>query len=105
MKVLEFPRKDTHNLVKGYTSRLDAQNLVVEESVFLAEQAGAKLMLEMQKYLLTLQNFIKEATAEDILKFLKDRGREHNLEISSENTIAFQFALFGEEYDIHSRDD
>jgi hypothetical protein len=94
MKVLEFPRKDTHNLVKGYTSRLDAQNLVVEESVFLAEQAGAKLMLEMQKYLLTLQNFIKEATAEDILEFLKERGRAHNLDIIGEGSIAFQYELW-----------
>ena len=94
MSILEFPKKSGQNIVNGYISRLDVQNSIVEEAVFIANQAGANMMYQMQSYLRILQDFIKEATGEEIMKFLKEKGREHNLDLDTSNNVSFQLELF-----------
>jgi hypothetical protein len=93
MAVIEFPKKSQDKISKGFIARLDAQNKVVINAIGDVEQASAVVMMQMQKYLSILQSFIKAAGSEELVKFLRDKGREHNLDITIDDDIAFQLQL------------
>jgi predicted amino acid-binding ACT domain protein len=50
-------------------------------------------MLEVQKYLLILQNFMKDADSDTLIEFLKNKAREHNLDVTVESSLVFQYQL------------
>jgi hypothetical protein len=90
--IINFPSaKSTAN---AYISRLDAQNAEVQNSVFLCDQASAVMMLNMQKYLHLLQDFLSTASRDEIRDFLRSRGASHTLEVTEDDDIVIQYELF-----------
>lgn len=82
MSILQFPPSD--RIAKAYVSRLNVQQEEVDKAVAGAEQSNANLMMQMQKYLFILQNFIQDASPAQILEFI------------GEEMPKFQFQLFGD---------
>lgn len=97
MKVIEFPRPINRKAVEAYTGRLNAQNEIVEQLLAQAEHYNTAMLYEMQRYLYILQCFADEVPIETFREFITKHKTAHNLNITIEDDLSFQYQLWNPE--------
>ena len=90
--IYEFPSpKD--NLANTYITRLCTLYSDITKSVRSMDECNTMLILGMQKYSRTLQDFMQECKEDEVRKFFADYADEHNLDVVDAQLEPFQLFL------------